>query len=108
MSDYPGAVTASNSAQIDDLVGARVAVHFKDPEAPNQNGSFRHAPEEAFPRARKRVRRKRFAARTAGKARTAAGEWLRDFTRHGPLQIQKIATREYQDEFLTVVTFTAA
>ena len=58
------------------------------------------------PVSRPRVRRKRFAARTAGKARTAAGEWLHDFSRHGPLQIRTIRTECYRDTFLTMVTYT--
>jgi transposase len=63
----------------------------------HEKGIEPHIPVVAPIRLRKpRVRHKRFAAGTAGEARTAAGEWLRDFTTHGPLQIEKIATREYQ------------
>lgn len=55
---------------------------------------------------RPRVRRKRFAERTAGQARAAASVWLRDFSRHGPLQIRRIATRRCSNLFLTEVTYT--
>jgi hypothetical protein len=58
------------------------------------------------PSSRPRVRRKRFAEATAGAARTAAGEWLRDFTRHGPLEILRIATQPCQAKFLTTVIYT--
>ena len=56
-------------------------------------------------RKRLRLRRKGFAARTAGEARTAAGAWLNDFNRHGPLDIQNISTRRLPDRFLTVVSY---
>jgi hypothetical protein len=66
-------------------------------------------PESAQPALRRRVRRKRFAEETAGKARLAAGEWLRDFSRHGPLEIRKITTSACRrDKFLTTVTYVRA
>jgi hypothetical protein len=63
--------------------------------------------DAAPPRSRRpRIRRKRFAEPTPSQARVAAGEWLRDFSRHGPLQIRRIATRPCSDLFLTEVTYT--
>lgn len=59
-----------------------------------------------LPAVRRRVRRKRFAEQTPAGARAAAGRWLSDFSRHGPLQIRRIATRRCSDLFLTEVTYT--
>lgn len=83
------------------------AAEAREAEVIAWDGPVRRIIEDAPRRPRRpRVRRKRFAEPTPGKAREAAGEWLRDFSRHGPLQIRKIATRECRDRFLTVVTYT--
>lgn len=58
------------------------------------------------PVSRPRVRRKRFAAPSAAKARIAASEWLHDFSGHGPLDIRRIKTDRYRDVFLTMVIYT--
>jgi hypothetical protein len=42
---------------------------------------------------------KSFTADSAGQARSAASEWLSDFAAHGPLQIKKIRTEIFCDEF---------
>lgn len=88
---------------------ALVRNHAADPQARDavalpRNGRARRIAERRH--SRPRVRRKRFAERTAGQARTAAGEWLHDFSSHGPLQIRKITTDRHRDIFLTMVIYT--
>ena len=83
------------------LVWSRTA---GDAEVLPWNGPVRRIVER--PVSRPRVRRKRFAAVTAAKARIAAGEWLHDFSRHGPLDIRRIKTDRHRDVFLTMVIYT--
>src|SRR5688572_995301 len=45
-----------------------------------------------------------FSAETPAKARAAAVEWLRDFGRHGPLQIEALGTFARGDLFVAVLT----
>jgi hypothetical protein len=45
-----------------------------------------------------------FSAQTPVKARAAAVEWLRDFGRHGPLQIEGLRTHARGDVFVAVLT----
>lgn len=52
------------------------------------------------------VKRKEFAAYTAGEARTAASAWLKNFKDHGPLDIHGIRTSEDRDLFIATVTYT--
>jgi hypothetical protein len=68
------------------------------------NGPVRRIVERSV--SRPRVRRKRFAAPSAAKARIAAGEWLHDFSGHGPLDIRRIKTDRHRDVFLTTVIYT--
>ena len=49
-----------------------------------------------------------FSADSAGEARSAAGEWLNDFSNHGPLEIKSITTTLYRDKFVAVVAYWAA
>ena len=51
---------------------------------------------------------KEFSAGSAGMARNAATEWLRDFSTHGPVQIESIKTTAYRDKFVAVVAYWAA
>ena len=52
------------------------------------------------------VKRKEFAAYTAGEARTAASQWLKNFKDHGPLDIRSIRTSEERDLFIATVSYT--
>ena len=50
-------------------------------------------------------KRKSFAGYTAGEARTAASDWLRNFKEHGPLEIKSIRVTEDSDLFVATVTY---
>jgi hypothetical protein len=52
------------------------------------------------------LRRKEFAAYSAGEARTAASQWLNNFRDHGPLDIRSIKTHEDRDLFVATVFYT--
>lgn len=49
---------------------------------------------------------KEFRADAAGKARSAPCAWLRDFTAHGPLDIQSMRTTYFEGKFVTVVAYS--
>ncbi len=49
---------------------------------------------------------KEFRADAAGKARNAASAWLRDFTAHGPLDIQSVRTSYFEGKYITVVAYS--
>jgi hypothetical protein len=51
---------------------------------------------------------KEFSADSAGKARGAATEWLRDFSNHGAIEIHSIRTTAYRDKFVAVIAYWAA
>ena len=50
-------------------------------------------------------KRKSFAAYTAGEARKAASDWLRNFKEHGPLEIRSIRVSEDRDIFVATVAY---
>jgi hypothetical protein len=50
-------------------------------------------------------RRRSFAGYTAGEARAAACDWLRNFNEHGPLEIKSIKVSEDRDYFIATVTY---
>ncbi len=50
-------------------------------------------------------KRKSFAGYTAGEARTAASDWLRNFKDHGPLEIKSIRVSEERQYFVATVTY---
>jgi hypothetical protein len=54
------------------------------------------------------VQVREFYADTAGEARNAAAEWLRDFEAHGPLDIENIQTSRQSNRFVTVVAYWAS
>ena len=49
---------------------------------------------------------KSFAAYTPGEARTAAGQWLRNFKDHGPLKINSIRITEERELFVATVAYS--
>jgi hypothetical protein len=50
-------------------------------------------------------RRRSFAGYTAGEARAAASNWLRNFKEHGPLEIKSIKVTEDRTYFIATVTY---
>lgn len=99
--DETPALPEAVAAEMPPLVWRRTA---GEAEVLPWNGPVRRIVER--PASRPRVRRKRFAAPSASKARIAAGEWLHDFSRHGPLEIRRIKTDRHRDVFLTMVIYT--
>jgi hypothetical protein len=52
--------------------------------------------------------RRSFPGDSPRAARDAASEWLRDFSAHGPLDIQSISVSEEGQSFLATVVFSEA
>jgi hypothetical protein len=50
-------------------------------------------------------KRKTFAGYTAGEARKAASDWLRNFRDHGPLDIKSISVSEENKFFVATVLY---
>jgi hypothetical protein len=51
------------------------------------------------------LKKKAFEAATAGAARKAASDWLSDFTKHGPLQIESVRVFAVKERYVAVVTY---
>lgn len=47
-----------------------------------------------------------FLGDSPGGARSAASDWLGDFSQHGPLNIRRISVTQHQDAFLAIVTYS--
>jgi hypothetical protein len=50
-------------------------------------------------------KRKSFAGRSAGEARAAASDWLRNFRDHGPLEIKSISVSEENRRYVATVIY---
>jgi hypothetical protein len=51
------------------------------------------------------LKKKVFEAETAGAARKAASDWLSDFTKHGPLDIESVRVFAHKAGYVAIVTY---